>query len=168
MQTHHRRYLHLTPLKWQDLPLPSDYASSSEPQCENQETHPTLSEFMSRLFKEATSSDYDISQWRKIGTYRSSIGSSAPSRKVSFSVDKRTKTIGQEVWAARTSEHSDQEPFTWEALDEVLRRDHSVHEARYTPGIFDTVQVLRYDVGRESTEGWGSLEMSGMYDLPLL
>lgn len=156
-------YLQLKPLKFHDVPDHPDFSrpeTDSDEKIHNVGNHPPLSDFLGTIFRETSLGDWDVWKWQKAGNPYTCKRFPGLSAGVVVAVEKRNKTIGREVWCARTSRHGDQEPCKWEALDEVLRKNHSFHEARYTPTIFDTAEVTRWDVDDGAVDGWEHVEMS--------
>lgn len=144
-----------------DLPWHEDFASSSD-----KAKHPPIDVFIKQVFDEAKSWARDIPLWKKTGTHKFGKKSIASG----IEVEQFVKDDGAEgTWFARLSKHKEKEGSEWHVWDRVLRFEHSVHEAEYTPNVFGCNTVLKFvpTVRKETQEDFGmkdlSLDIINMY-----
>ena len=65
-------------------------------------------------------------------------------KSVSISVNQKVKKQGKDIWCARTSHHFERD-VKYSELDNLLSRDHSRNEARYTPSVYDANELLTWN-----------------------
>lgn len=77
-----------------------------------------------------------------------------------------------ESWFARTSLHENSRKAgtaDWMEFESGLLDDHSVHEMRYTPDVYDAYRVLSWDDQLSGSVGeWRKVGMSSEFPHPLL
>lgn len=147
------RYLQLKPLGFQELPFHPDFGTD--------DGFLDISSFLGRVLIEAK--EWHAESWEVVGKHR--FGTGELPRATCSEVKKLAKQVEQDTWFGRKSKHLDKRPTNWDVLDYALRRDHSVHEAEYTPNIFDQKEILVWqtpslDMAAASL-GFGNVDMLG-------
>lgn len=85
---------------------------------------------------------------------------SGPSNDLSVKVGGATKVV--ENWFARRSIHDTSE-VSWDEFESGLCDEHSIHEAEYTPDVFDRREVCTWDLGGEEIDEWRDVGLCGEY-----
>lgn len=151
-----RQYLSSKRLKISEIPAHPDLDDASISH------NVTLSQFIDNLLIEIARVDFDVGfkshgVWPSKGMHidmpqpnTAADAHGQVTRAVPVSVDRRMRGRGKEAWCARTSYHYEHE-VTYNELDSLLSRNHSINEARYTPSVFDANQLLTWST--ESLRG---------------
>jgi hypothetical protein len=144
-----RQYLCLKSLTKYDIPVPKEHAWEGSP-----DSTPTLSQFIIDLFAEVESEDFEAEFKNKetidcgnaqITPLASEDGSaSGIFTTIEIKVDQRVKKIKKGNWVARRSLHREADIKLAE-LENLIIHDHSRNEAKYTPDIYDTNELLRWN-----------------------
>lgn len=145
-----RQYLSLKRLNITELPPHSEFGAPPV-------VHTTtLSQFVDNVLTEVEGTDFD-SGFVSHGVWSpesatvdmppqaaSPTDNQIPStRPVPISVNRRVKGGGKTIWCARTSYHHPSD-ITYNELDALLSRDHSINECRYTPSVYDANELVKW------------------------
>lgn len=160
------RKLRLQPLHISALPMhPSFTATTIE-----KTSHPPLRAFVLEVLAEAVAFSDEIvpQQFQKRGEPKPS----QPS--VAWVQVLGSDLLQGESWFARRSVHVDEAGLGsagWGEFVGGLFEEHSLHEAEYTPGVFDARKVVGWEEEVKSVEveeGWESYESVAMESMSLL
>jgi hypothetical protein len=165
-----RPYLYLKSLTKCDIPAPKEHPWEG-----SADSTPTLSQFIIDLFAEVKSEDFEAEFTNKgtidcgnvqITPFASEDGSApgAPTT-IEIKVDQRVKKTKKGNWVARRSLHREADIKLAE-LENLIFHDHSRNEAKYTPDIYDTNELLRWsheDLQEAAEEMIDIIDMSRAY-----
>ncbi|KAF2710274.1 hypothetical protein K504DRAFT_255637 [Pleomassaria siparia CBS 279.74] len=105
--------------------------------------HPLIGDFCDKIFNEAKA--WLVEEWSPTGTRLAKIND----KQLNIS---EYKTKNHDRWYARLCEFKPEHDQNWYELDHVLRLNHSDHEDKYTPEIFDHKTLLKWNIDHRSEE----------------
>ncbi|KAF2733723.1 hypothetical protein EJ04DRAFT_266794 [Polyplosphaeria fusca] len=144
-------YLTLQPLGANHLPWHEHIKAA-------QQSPPPTDQFILQILNEGKS-------WNESGWKPTTHKSYDPQAGHKIHILQSSKQNGGDAWFARKSVHADEHPHIFQEFDYVLRTDHSVHEAEYTPEVFHHQHIMSWRAEVAKVEetlkaaGWEKVEI---------